>query len=67
MCLLIITHIEVQFEPGLYKGLCYSLQLNVAQSELDIYLSNQHKETNKLKDLQRKLEKAETTLKDRKK
>ncbi|KAK3094368.1 hypothetical protein FSP39_000811 [Pinctada imbricata] len=39
--------------------------LSVAKSELDIYLSNQQSETNRLKDLQRKLEKAEVTLKDR--
>ena len=46
-------------------GLCISLQLNIAQSELDIYLSNQQSETNKLKEMEKNLEKAKSTLEDR--
>jgi hypothetical protein len=41
------------------------LQLNIAQSELDIYLSNQQSETNKLKEMEKNLEKAKSTLEDR--
>lgn len=40
--------------------------LNIAQSELDIYLSNQQSETSKLKEMQKNQHKAESTLKDRK-
>lgn len=40
-------------------------KLNIAQSELDIYLSNQQSETNKLKEMQKNLEKAKSTLEQR--
>lgn len=46
--------------------LSFYLQLNIAQSELDIYLSNQQSETSKLKEMQKNQHKAESTLKDRK-
>ncbi|KAL4220505.1 Structural maintenance of chromosomes protein 4 [Mactra antiquata] len=42
-------------------------KLEVSQSELDLYLSNQRQETNKLNDLTRKLEKTKETLKEKKK
>ncbi|KAK2144822.1 hypothetical protein LSH36_727g01027 [Paralvinella palmiformis] len=42
-------------------------QYSVAQSELDIYISNQKTEITRLKDIQQNLEKTETTLQDRKK
>lgn len=40
-------------------------KLNIAQSELDIYLSNQQSETNKLKEMEKNLEKAKHTLEQR--
>ncbi|XP_069103456.1 structural maintenance of chromosomes protein 4-like [Argopecten irradians] len=40
-------------------------KLNIAQSELDICLSNQQKETSKLEEMQRNLSKASSTAKDR--
>ena len=43
------------------------LQYNVAQSELDIYISNQRKELAKLEETQRNLERSRATVKDRKK
>lgn len=40
-------------------------KLNIAQSELDIYLSNQQSETNKLKEMEKNLDRAKNTLEQR--
>lgn len=45
----------------------YVFQVEVAQSELDLYLSNQTQESNKLKEMTRKLEKAKDNLRDKSK
>ncbi|XP_029636692.1 structural maintenance of chromosomes protein 4 [Octopus sinensis] len=51
---------------GMQKSVSESKsQYNVAQSELDIYLSNEQNEQSKLNELQRNLTKATNTLKDR--
>ncbi|XP_064620536.1 structural maintenance of chromosomes protein 4-like [Lineus longissimus] len=52
---------------GLQKGVNETKsKFNVAQSELDIILSNQQSEENKLRETKRNLEKVTTTLKERK-
>ncbi|KAJ8309852.1 hypothetical protein KUTeg_011717 [Tegillarca granosa] len=53
--------LELQKEVNKTKS-----QLNIGQSELDLYLSNQKSETSRLVDMQRNLHKAQTTVKDRK-
>ena len=48
-----------------FISLTFSLQYNVAQSELDIYLSNQQNEQSKLNEMKRNLNKTTVTLKER--
>jgi hypothetical protein len=55
-----------KFERSNMRFTLFSFQFNVAQSELDIILSNQQSEENKLRETKRNLEKVSTTLKERK-
>jgi hypothetical protein len=41
------------------------LQLEVSQSELDLYLSNQKQETNKLNELERKRDKLKESIEEK--
>ncbi len=58
------TLLQLSWELPIFFFFC---QMQVSQSEFDLFMSNQKKEQQKLKETENNLERAEKTLKDRSK